>query len=390
MEYNQELFQKIMRRLIGSRTLADFAAVCGISRTNLSRLMSDHSYQPSKNTLRKIADRTDADYEELLSVCGYADSPAAARRQRSFADRIRLNAADMESGFASMTGNTRLYDSIRDFLEEYLMLYSHEDCRYIVTNEGEYEGNRPWIEKFACVATVFKETYSVCYTYAVIYFAETRGGRVVVLDTALDGKSLLEAGFAGKKDLPRMGLLPERVAEMGYVYYVRESKEGRMLRKILEKTEWYTTTCRGFGFTIEGMPDGFCSFLEHHILAVPDQEAFFRGYLDSASRAPGYFDHYRCGSSVMGGVTAVIASIMEAETGIPFEGFPNEDGQFPPCVMVQEDDEAYMNADFDELKRTVCGYARELGLKTYGLCLANGIICGDEDMQFQVEEEEDA
>ena len=389
MEYNQELFQKTMRRLIGAKTLADFAATCEISRTNLSRLMSAHSYQPSKNTLRKIADHTDIDYEELLSICGYADSPASARRQRTFTDRIRLNAMDMESGFAGMTGSTRLFDNIQDFLEEYLLLYSHEDCKYSVLKQAEYEGGKHGVENYACISMIFKEMRSVCYTYAVIYYAETRGGKVVVLDTALDGKSLLEVGFADDKEIRGMGFAPGDVEEMEYVYYIREPKEERILRKIFEETEWYPTTFRGFGFVVEGMPSGFFSFLENHVHAIPEKEKYFRDYLDSTVSTPAYFDHYHHGSSLSGGITAVIASIMEVETGIPFEGYPNRNGPFQPCVMVDEDDAAYLNADFDWLKRKVGGYAAELGLKKYGLCFASGEVCGDNDLQFVVGEEEE-
>lgn len=389
MEYNQEQFQKTMRRLIGSRTMADFAALCEISRTNLSRLMSDRSYQPSKNTLRKIADHTDADYEELLAICGYAESPAGARRQRPFTERIRLNAMDMESGFAGITGSVHLHESVQDFLEEYLLLYSHESCKYAVGKQGEYEGEKPGIENYACVAMTFREQQRICCTYAVIYYAETRGGKIIVVDTAMDGKSLMEVGFMNEKGIKEMGLDQKKVADMEYVYYVRESFESRLYRKIFEETTWYPTTYKGFGFYVEGTPSGFNDFLRNHIHTLPKCTAIFDEYLSLGDREPEmYFKHYRYGTSVAGGITAVIASIMEEETGVPFEGFNKDEGEFPPCVMIPETEPEYESSDFNWLKDTVGRYAKELGLRKYGSCLASGVICEDDDMQFTTEEGE--
>ena len=130
MEFNKDVFQSKLRKLIGGENKIDFAASHKISRANLTRLLGDSlTSPPNKDTLRKLAGDSEEDYEELLYACGYASTPAQARKQRSFEERIQLNINDMRSGFAQMTKNVRLYDSIRDFIDEYIMFYSFEDCK---------------------------------------------------------------------------------------------------------------------------------------------------------------------------------------------------------------------------------------------------------------------
>lgn len=393
MEYNPEEFQKTMQKLMGSRSMAEFAAMCGISRANLSKVMSaEHPAQPGKNTLRKIADHTELDYEDLLMMCGYAESPAAARKQRPFMDRIRMNARDMEEGFGKLAGRTCLFDDIREFLETYRMLYSYEDCKFAVSKPKEYEGERRnRAEKYVNVFAMFKDMESVCYTYAVIYYAETKGGSIVILDTAMDGKALMESHFASEEDLRNMRLDPEDVKNMEYVYYIRETSEGRLLRKLFgEETTWYRTVISGFGFCIDGDTPKFRDFVRNHMQSLPDEASTLQAYLDdSQADADQFFRQYMHGNSASGGRTAVIADIMAAETGIPFCGFADtEESDFPPCVMVEETEDAYRNADLETLKDIVRKYAAELGLKEYGNCMANSVICADENMRFKVEEDE--
>ena len=394
MQFNKKEFLRCINNLIGTDTRDNFAKKCGIGKTNLYRMLNeDHTAPPSKTTLAKIAENTEASLDELFVLCGYAESPAEARKQHGMPERIRLNAADMQTGFAELCKNIVLYRSLDDYISKYLTLYSHEECKYAYGNEIEYDGDlHPTAERYVNAFISFGEE-GTCYTYFVIYFAKTKGGLYVILDVGMDGNSLLEANFATEKQLSRMGVDKGSLAGKSYVYYFRETKEQRLLRAVFgqrDESETYTFTIVGFGFEFPVVRCDFKEFIRAHRSCFsegslplkyldedPDEDAelFFLTYYDSVSHDSG--------------VQAVVAEVMRKETGLPFAAYTSTDsktGEVSTYVMLP-DENIDAGLGLGDLKRAVAPYVRELNLRRYGECVVYQVRHMIDDLQFTVEED---
>ena len=168
--FDYQRLRDVIREAIGDETQKEFAAKCGMSVPHLNRLMNEESpSRPYKSTLKKIAYYTSASYEDLLVMCGYETSPADARKKQRPEERAEMNARDMANGFKAMTQSVRPYDSIRDFLEEYIMLYSTENVSTRYSAPKECDDNRA--EYYAMCYFEFSNEDYKCTTWFVLYFS---------------------------------------------------------------------------------------------------------------------------------------------------------------------------------------------------------------------------
>lgn len=388
MEFNKDVFQSKLRKLIGGENKIDFAASHKISRANLTRLLGDSlTSPPNKDTLRKLAGDSEEDYEELLYACGYASTPAQARKQRSFEERIQLNINDMRSGFAQMTKNVRLYDSIRDFIDEYIMFYSFEDCKLGVIKNGEYEGElHPAAENYANITLSFSDKEGTCYTYAVIYYAETKGGKIAVLDVAMDGDSLVEAEFMSEETYAKYGIDKETLVDLNCVYIVHESREQKLLRSIFGNIAQYPKTIVGFGFEVSDVPEKFDAFLFAHALSVPEDRLIYEYVYGQGINAVDHFLSYEDEETSETGFGAVISTIIRAETSMPFAYYESDNevnGDGKCYVMIPDALDAYTLSDLVSVTKK---YAKELGIKTFGECIVFTYGIEDINMHYEVED----
>lgn len=378
MPYDSAKFAEKIKELMGDETLAAFASRCGLSRGNLSRLLNRGAEQPpSKGTLRKIADNTGADYDDLLIMCGHAASPAAARRQRPFHERIKLNAADMAKGFSELSGGAMIYDSLNDFIDMWSMLYSFEDCKCSVGKTGEYEGTEhKGAENYADICIIFNGDEGTVYTYAVIYYAETKGGKMLAIGAALDGKSLLEAGFLKDESIEKMGLTKEGIAGMDYVAHVHKDAKQMLYTAIFGESdaETFPYTVVGTGFDASTPPPRLKAFIDSRIADFIESEGEKAGPL-LASYKPGenepsvYFKDYGSDRrSNTGGWPALVADIIEDETGFHFGAYASDgkdvDGIQPVSIMVVDPYTEMM--PYKAVLEAAKKYAKELGLSEYG------------------------
>ena len=369
MAFDKIGFQKKLRDLIGSGTQVEFAAKgtqvefaakCGISRTNVFRMLSDDfTNPPSKTTLARIADSTGTNIDDLYILCGYAESPAKARKMHSFEERIRLSAMDMAEGFSALTKNARLYNSISDFLEEYSMFYSHEDCKFALSEIEEYEGVlHPGAENRVNAYAVFSDKVGSCFTYFVIYLAITKGGKYVILDTALDGASLMEAEFLTEKQAKKLGFNIDELSEKDLVYYYRESAEQR-----------------------------FDEFISKHRDSVAKESEKVLDYLEKKDcDAEEFFGDYKDPDTYETGFPAVVSNIIRHESGYPVGYYKSKDtvtGEVSNFIMIPNAIDTY---EVDDLKSVFLKYAKELGIKTYGECIAFTSMCVEQSLRFNVED----
>ena len=374
MDFDKQRFKERLRILMGSLSATEFANKCGISRANVFRMLNDENApQPTKTTLRKIAEATGTSIDDLYTICGYASSPAQARQMHSFNERILLNIKDMQEGFSFLTKGARLVNSISDFLEEHIMLYSHEDCKYAISGEKEYDGDlHPAAESYVNCYLVFKDREGTCYTYFVVYFAKTKGGHYVILDTAMDGASLLEAEFATEEQMRRMNIDPEAIRGKDSVYYYRETAEGKLMKAIFGEDNDsyqfpYTLVGFGFEFPVEG--DNFRKFIENHKGSFPEGSLPLMFLEDPSADPQEFFENYKDESTYETGFQAVVSNVMRDETSLPFELYMSENGEAGEdvgCIMIVDGLDEY---PLEELKEVVSKYAKELGVSQYGECI---------------------
>ena len=378
-------FRKKLLSLMDGKTIGDFALACGINRSNLSRLLQDGNQQrPSPKTLRRIADFTNADYEELLMLCGYTDTLAAARRSQPLMERLRLDAADMDKGFAELSGKAVLYDSIEDYLDMWNTLYGNGDCRITISREHEYEGDRQrFAEQYVTLHAVLTGDEGICHLYAVVYYVRTLGGKVCVVGHALDGESLLEVNVLTPKELRRLGLDKEEVARSKIVYAIEAYAETKLLRAIFGEGdhEAFRSVTEGFGFYVDTVStEKLQAFLAAHADTVPDMRNGILAYTGGQTRAV-----------MFGGRAAnpmcVAAKIMSVETGLPFNFYREEtvyDESFPPCIMCEG---AIPMKTVGEMAARIRPYAMQLGVARYGQCFA-GVLLREKDCLVYATDEE--
>ena len=201
--FNKERFRSILRRIIGEEKQVTFAKSHGISPEHLSRLLrSSNIARPSIGILEKIAAGNSADLAELMEACGYGEQAYA--KIGSDLERAGANVDELRKNLSIMTKGCRVYKNLKEFFEEYVMLYDCHGATFTVRPDSkqEYEGNGHYGAEYVTVVIAnFPWGARTCKVWTAVYFSETKGGRVIILDAATDGKSLAESGMFQKEEI---------------------------------------------------------------------------------------------------------------------------------------------------------------------------------------------
>ena len=373
-QYNNTEFRKLLMTAIGSGTKQDFAERAGMTAPQLSRyLREDYRSRPSRTTLEKIATASgkEAILTDLLKACGYDVTEADNRTTRSIEERAELNAAELRSGLKELTSGVGIYSSLEEFFDAYRMLFSTETLTEIkISGRKEYNGSRyPKAELSAFARVKFETLLDECFTWVAVYFVETKGGSVVVLDTAIDPGSLCEAGALSEEDLSECSGKP-------FVYSIGQKPvvTGSMLRNIFGDREEILTTYIGFGFYLPVIPKHFKLFLLVHrdsFCTGPEEKMLFEKACMSDDIESVFRNYSYNGTGE--GYESAVAKIMHEETGLPFTFYGAEKEVYEdnvPSVMLPDVIDQYgdWNQEYNlkELMDICKGYAGELGLSEYG------------------------
>ena len=382
-------FRAYMKNLIGDATQQDFALERGISPVHLSRMMrAERPNRPSTTTLKKISGNSQQVYEELLSLCGYSDSAYRTIEEIQKEDAGR-RIDELRGSLSDMTKNVRVYGSVDEFFDEYIMLYDTMHAAFKKGKKTEYDDGDHFGAEYSMVFTAkYTVRDNTCTIYAVLYFSETRGGKVVVLDFALDGRSLVRAGAV------RNSATAAQAEKLPYLYVMRSNRtaEERLLEKLFGKSSDEIIVSEiGFGISfVDGSfsADAIRGFVSRHSGSYGDEESEYLKRIadgeDPAEVLSGYNDTEDIGS----GFGSLVAKAMREETGINFVFYHNvrEEKDALSAVIVNRDE--YQNYDLEELKKFSRGYAEELGLAEYGECVVYVYQFIDSDMRFSVDTEE--
>ena len=356
--FDYKKLTEVIRQGIGEGTLAGFARKCGIAPRYLNKLMdADKPARPSKTTLERLASCTETSYDELLVICGYVESRTTLRRKRPEEEWADLNAQEMETGFKEMTQSVHPYHSIRDFLEEYAMLYSMEDITFQIGPTTECDDDRA--EFFVPCTITFHDKDFECTTWFAIFYYRTVGGRYFITETAMDAGQLKELGIGS-----------ENREDARYIYRLkyRLSAEEMLINAFFgQDSREYPFTMIGFGFDFNAFPAKFDSFIEAHKDAIPE------GYDIKAL-------HEDPDIEVKAGF--LIARIMSRETGLPFNYYQNEREKEHGSIMVPDG-----QYELEDIKPITRQYAKELGIPRYGECVVYTTALRDARMSFKTNEE---
>ena len=351
-------FHDILMKCIGSQSQIEFAEKIGVSPVTLNRLIKSGN-RPSRPTLKKIADvaKEVTSYEELLSACGYVNSPADFRKELPFGERAWMNAEDFDKGLHDFSRGVCIFDSIGDFLKHLEMLYGTEEItRYTVSKKQEYFGDNG-AEYYSVVEAHFDNSVDECLLWFILYYAETKGGKFVFVDYAMDGETLAEVGVKTGQKKYCIKVRP-----------VRLSSEERLLRAIFGEGEYYKSPAVGFGFYLEDaeVKDFIISHKDAFCKTIEEKELFEKIKAENSDPKE-ILKNYQSEETYAEGFQSAVANIMRRETGIPFSYWDDDSyEENRPCIMVPDD---YTEFGLKELKEGTEKYAKELGLERYGECM---------------------
>lgn len=388
MAFDIEKFRAALRRIIGDEKQVVFARTRGVTPEHLSRLLrSDNVSRPSRNTLKKLAGGSQADFAELMEACGYVtDSMQAVMQEVMQADeeRARNSAEEIRENMAAMTKGCRVYNNLSEFLDEYAMLYDRRGASFRICPKKEYEGEGHFGAEFvAPVIARFSWGMRACRIWTAVFFSETKGGKVVVLDAAIDGASLVGTSAAEKEETR------EYIKSKPFVYEVRDetgmSAEERLLKAVFgEDIQEIPYTYIGFG--IDFLPEDFSDDLKAGFIAIHAGSLGEENMVWECLRNAPVEKAIEELNETLGageGFGNIIATIMSDETGLPFGYFESFNKDKKSAVMVEQGKQGNLN--IQEMEKEVRKYAAELGLKEFGNCVVYSSRYVQTDKRFRTD-----
>ena len=395
MGFKLKEFRAYVKELIGDSTQSEFAKKCDISPEHLSRMLrSENPNRPSKTTLRKLAGKSETAYEELLSICGYKGTDLSFLTD-SPEDKVRIRMEEIRGGFTDMTKGVHTYASLNEFFEEYVMLYDTKDVKFHCGKKNEYDKDGHFgAEYILPVQAVYYVFGYKALIYSSVYFSETKGGRIIVLDACFDGASVLDAFPCDDNEVE------EKVKELPFVYLLQQdpTTEERLLEAIFgnERDRRVISSVIGFGLGFEKdkiNEETLAGFLLAHADSVDVEVKEELCRVENGEDPRVVFEDYESSNDCGDGALSLVAEIIRNETGIGFtyyEGvMPSEGSKSPVLDGILIEREYYKHYELEDMKEVSSKYARELGLSSYGEYIVYVYDSLEGNMMFTVDKGED-
>lgn len=387
--FNAPAFREFVKnRLIGGKTQIKFAEERNISPQYLSRMLRvDNPPRPSKTTLKKLAGDSETEYNKLLDLCGYNDTASRIILETK-EDMIRSRVDELIAGLREMTHGVHVYENLNAFLEDYSLMFDSKNVTFkFAGSRQEYdEGDHYCAEYVLPVSALYRFGTYECRILFALFFSETKGGKTVVLDMALDGETLVRLGFPfpenTKEDLKKKPYIS--TLRMDY------AAEERLLEAIFgnNRNEEVTVSRIGFGISFRDSMlknSVIRDFLEKHSSAAVIPEA---NMILSGEPASKVLKGYETNADAGEGAGCLVAQVIREETGIDFSYYQDVTGDENARSTIMVEREACGNYDAEELKQVSMELAKDLGLVEYGECLVyiHDYINGNQ--RFRLKEEE--
>ena len=354
--FNQKQFQALLKKGIGNRTQREFAAQTGIAPATINRMLNDEDIAcPKLKTLETFASHMEnVSLVELMSACGYS----IPKKE----EVIAKMESDIFGFFAFGTEQNSLFFSFDEIAKKITNFLQRENVK---TNISVVKENIPdemksiGAEEVALTFVKWEYDQYICTTKFHIYFAETKGGKIILIGSDLD-------------------MMPEK-PEQGYIQHtsIKSRVELRTFTELFNvflgmSDEVLPSICIGIGFECNETPAGFEDFLHEHadtfcdskenielynrVVCGEDPEVVFEDFVNLQNAR---------------GIGAVLAEIMQKETGKDYFFFdkgknvPEE--QRNACVMFPVDYVETMVPIDKKVRNYLYKCAKQLQIPEFGV-----------------------
>lgn len=360
--FHEKEFKELLRKGIGSRTQQEFATKTGIAPATISRMLNDNGIPcPRIKTLETFAaNMVNVSLSELLTACGYQApdiKDIVIKIESNVDDFFQLKADELD-----IYGNIeKLKNKLLKFLDKDDLKLTIKDRKY--TEADQTAGFQQVWPSGAEDSKIFELTWEydhyVCKTSFSVYYIETMKGNMILVGS--DIAYILH----DSDEYVQNTLVKEKK---------KCTQEARLLHAIFgtENDKTLPETYAGYGFYLDGIPDGFVDFLNKHADTFCYTKENMKLYCRVMNGEPAeevFAEYWDCNESCMG-VCAVISDIMSLETGKgylyyePDEKLPKEAQN--SCIMERFPYDIVDRIEKEQLKY-IYQCARELKIQKFGV-----------------------
>lgn len=352
-------FQKLLRDGIGTRTQKEFADETGITKETINRWLNNTEIpQPGKESLQRIAKHVKKyTLNQYYVVCGY---PAVTLEE----DIIDMEQS-LEDGLNQLADEP--FESISSYLGVVETLWLPKGKFERLTQKVEIDEASSNADYSVCCSLVWTFERKICSLDFKLYYAETKKGKVIVLDYELlkPEEENLEDGilFKNKKCIS-FTIVAER----------RSSPSMISGRKDIDLCETFVKTTLGFGFYLkDAIPENFKDYMYAHANSFCNSSyncSIFNAATNSEDITK-YFTEVMetadSGDAMYPG--DIIAEILSTEAKRSFVYYVSMDKEVSPdVVMIKCASCNEINKIPVDVINAVYKTAKELGIPEFGAC----------------------
>lgn len=352
-------FQKLLRDGIGTRTQKEFADETGITKETINRWLNNTEIpQPGKESLQRIAKHVKKyTLNQYYVACGY---PAVTLEE----DIIDMEQS-LEDGLNQLADEP--FESISSYLGVVETLWLPKGKFERLTQKVEIDEASSNADYSVCCSLVWTFERKICSLDFKLYYAETKKGKVIVLDYELlkPEEENLEDGilFKNKKCIS-FTIVAER----------RSSPSMISGRKDIDLCETFVKTTLGFGFYLkDAIPENFKDYMYAHANSFCNSSyncSIFNAATNSEDITK-YFTEVMetadSGDAMYPG--DIIAEILSTEAKRSFVYYVSMDKEVSPdVVMIKCASCNEINKIPVDVINAVYKTAKELGIPEFGAC----------------------
>ena len=359
-------FQKLLRDGIGTRTQKEFADETGITKETINRWLNNTEIsQPGKESLQRIAKHVKTyTLNQYYVACGY---PAVT---------LEEDVMDMEQSLKD--GLNQLADepfgSISSYLGTIETLWLSKGKFERLTQKVEVDEASSDADYAVCCSLVWTFERKVCMLDFKLYYAETKKGKVIVLDSELlkpEEENFEDGIFFKNKKCISFTVVAERKSSPSMI---SGRKDIDLCETFFGDNRYVKKTTLGFGFYLkDAIPENFKDYMYAHANSFCNSSyncSIFNAATNSEDITK-YFTEIMetadSGDAMYPG--DIIAEILSTETKRNFVYYVSMDKEVSPdVVMIKCASCNEINKIPVDVINAVYKTAKELGIPEFGAC----------------------
>lgn len=358
-------FQKLLKDGIGTRTQKEFADETGITKETINRWLNNTEIsQPGKESLQRIAKHVKTHtLNEYYVACGY---PAVTLEE----DVMDMEQS-LEDGLNQLADEP--FESISSYLGVVETLWLPKGKFERLTQKVEIDEASSDADYSVCCSLVWTFERKVCSLDFKLYYAETKKGKVIVLDYELlkpKDENLEDGIFFKNKKRISFTIAADMKSSSSTI---SGKKDIDLCATILGENSYVTTTI-GFGFYLkDAIPENFKNYMYAHANSFCNSK-YHCSIFNEATNSKDITKYF---ADIMESVDTddtmypgdIIAEILSTETKRNFVYYVSMDKEVSPdVVMIKCASCNEVNKIPVDVITTVYETAKELGIPEFGAC----------------------